>query len=72
MVPSFSKNFDENIFIILGNLFSNLGYFFVIKVAKYTNLNNENKFGLFPSTKGAPNVGTLKLRLAILPYLKVT
>ena len=53
--PSFSQNFDENIFIILGNFFSSLGYFFVKKAAKNINLNNYNKnFGLFPSTMQAP------------------
>ena len=67
-IPSFSQNFDVKIFIILGNFFYGLGDFFVKKAAKNINFNNTLKFGFFSKR----NVGTLKLRLAILPYLEET
>ena len=48
--PSFRQIFDENIFIILGNFFWGLSDFLVKKATKNINLNNKQKFGLFPST----------------------
>ena len=61
---SFSQNFDENIFFILGNFFK-VWVTFLIKNAQ--NLKNYLKLGRFSKQ----NITIIKLRLLIVPYLEV-